>query len=132
MRQHYLSLVDSIIWWEKIGVSDAGTNIYAPPIVIAGKWDIVQTDAQTEDTIELQVPGNALYPDRVLGLGSMVMCGGQAELDALTLEQQADPCLIREARSVKSESTIMEFGVSQKANYPPGFQSVYLVVECRC
>ena len=78
----------------------------------------------------MEVASNAVYPDRVLTIGSYLMLGNEETLDEMPYEQRRNPKLLREARSVKSQSTIFELGWEQKS-VQPGFKSEHLVVECQ-
>jgi len=127
---HSLIKKDSVIYWKKIGVDDEGEEIFAEPIIIKCRWDQVQTDVMTEDVLILEVPSNSVYPDRVLVIGSYLMLGDAAVLGNLTSLQKQNPRYIREARSVKSQSWVFEFGWEQ-FNVQPDFQSEHITIECR-
>ena len=129
-KGYYLSLIDNAIYWQKIGVNDKGSEIFAEPVTIKCRWDIVQTDLETQDAIEIVSSTNAVYSDRILVIDSYLMLGGQDVLDALSPEERGHPKLLRNARSVKSQSTIAELGWEQH-DYPANHQSDHLVIECR-
>ena len=130
MRMHDLIKKDYVIYWKKVAVNDEGEPEFAEPVIIKCRWDQVSTDAQTEDVLTLEVPSNAVYPDRILVIGSYLMLGDSAVLENLTPLQRQDPRFIREARSVKSQSWVFEFGWEQ-FNVQPDFQSEHITIECR-
>lgn len=130
MRIHSLVKKDTAIYWQKTAVDDEGDAVFAEPILIKCRWDLVQTDIQTEDVVEMEIPSNNVYPDRVLAIGSYLMLGGQEDLENLTSEQRENPKLLREARSVKSQSTIFELGWRQ-TDVTPGMKSDHMVIDCQ-
>lgn len=130
MRIHRLIKKDDVIYWKKKGVNDEGEAYFEEPIVIKCRWDIVRTDLSNEDVLTLEVASNTVYPDRVLVIGSYLMLGGDEVLNSLTEEQKENPRFIREARSVKSQSWVFEFGWYQQ-NVPPDFQSEHITIECQ-
>lgn len=130
MRIHRLTKKDSAIYWKKIGVNDEGEAEFAAPEIIKCRWDQVRTDVQNEDVLTLEVPGNSVFPDRILVIGSYLMLGDDSVLENLTEQQRNDPRFIREARSVKSQSWVFEFGWEQ-FNVYPDFKSEHMTVECQ-
>ncbi len=131
MRIHRLIKKDDVIYWKKIGVNDEGEAYFKlPPEIIKCRWDIVRTDLSNEDVLTLEVASNTIYPDKVLVIGSYIMLGGQEVLDSLTDEQIENPRFIREARSIKSQSWVFEFGWYQQ-NVPPDFKSEHITIECQ-
>ncbi len=130
MRIHSLTKRDDVIYWQKVAVDDEGDAVFAEPVIIKCRWDMVQTDVQTEDVVSTEVASNSVYPDRVLTIGSYLMLGNEDVLDEMPYELRRNPKLVREARSVKSQSTIFELGWEQH-NVQPGFKSEHLVVECQ-
>ena len=119
---------DPVIYWKKTGVDDEGNPLFADPIVIKGRWDIVSADSQSDDAVETEVHSNTLYPDRVLVVGSFVHFGDESVLNGFTEEEKADPRLLPGARKIKDQSTIYELRWRQKV--VPDHQSEHLVIEC--
>lgn len=130
MRIHSLVKLDDVIYWEKVAVDDEGEAVFAEPIIIKCRWDMVQTDVQTEDVVTMEIASNAVYPDRVLVIGSYLMLGNEDKRDELPYEQRQNPRLIRAARSVKSQTTVFELGWEQR-EVQPGFMSEHLTIECQ-
>jgi len=128
MRVWWQLQKDSAIYWQKTGVDDKSRSTFAEPIVIRCRWDIVQTDLQQQDVIDMEIPGNTVYPDRVLVIDSFLMLGNQEMLDNLSPEDKKDPKNIREARLIKSQSTVAELGWEQ-TEYPPGFSHPKVIVQ---
>ena len=129
MRMHRLIKKDNVIYWQKVGVNDEGEPEFADPTIIKCRWDQVRTDVQNEDVLTIEVPSNSVYPDRILVVGSYLMLGDEEVLNNLSELQKKDPKFIREARSVKSQSWVFEFGWEQ-FNVYPGFQSEHITIEC--
>ena len=121
---------DKVIYWQKTDVDDEGEAIFAEPVIILCRWDLVNTDTQNEDVISTEVSSNAVYPDRILVVGSYLMLGDEDVLANLRPEQRENPRYIREARAVRSQSWIFELGWEQH-NVEPGFQSDHIVIECQ-
>ena len=130
MIAYYLSLVDQCLFWQLLGRDDEGREIFAEPILINCRWDTVQESTESDDVVTTQSKTNSVFPDRVLVVGSYVMLGNQETLDNLTPEEIKHPKLLRNARAIQSQSTIAELGWEQK-EYPPGYMSEPLVVECK-
>lgn len=128
MRIHSMVKKDDAIYWEKVAVDDEGDAVYAEPIIIKCRWDMVQVDTQTDDVVTTQTDSNAVYPDRVLTVGGFLMLGNDEDLDDLTLEQRQNPKLCQNAQPISSQSTVFELGWEQ-SNVRPGFMSDHLVVE---
>ena len=130
MRRLYL--VDSIIVWVLQTYTAASEPVFEYPQIIKGRWDTVKGDATITDRVETLSHSVTVYPDRVLSVGSVLMLGDEETLEELTPQEIKNPLLLSTAVTIKSQSTIAEFGRPQKANYPVGFQSKYLTIECQC
>lgn len=128
MRTLAIVKQDSCIYWQRTGIDDEGESVFADPIIIRCRWDIVNANLASEDIIETETLTNTLYPDRVLVVGSMVYYGGQDVLDTLSEEEKKNPKLLKGARVIKEQSTITELRWKQVVY--PGYQSDHLVVEC--
>ena len=130
MRRLYL--VDSILWFNLSGYTANAQPIFDEPVVIKGKWDTVRNDLQMSDNVETIARTVTVYPDRVLSVGSVLVLGDEEYLDSLSPEVLKKPLLIPTAVTIKAQSTIAEFGRSQKASYPIGYKSKYLTIEVTC
>lgn len=128
MRTLAIVRQDSAIYWKKIGVDTEGEAIFDTPVIIKCRWDIVNADLQSDDVIETETYSNALYPDRVLVVGSYVHFGGQDVLDSFTDEQKADPRKCPQAHRIKDQSTIYELRWRQYVTTDT--QHEHLVIEC--
>lgn len=128
MRMHALVKKDKVIYWQKTGVNDVGSAVFAPPIIILCRWDMVAVDYSSEDVVELETVSNTIFPDRVLTIGGYLMLGDETTLVGLTSEEIENPKLLRLARVIKSQSTIPELGWPQ-TNWPPGYQDEHLTIE---
>ena len=109
-------------------MNEEGESIFADPIIIRCRWDIVNANLQSEDVIATETLTNTLYPDRVLVVGSFVYYGGQDVLETLSEDEIKNPKLLKGAREIKEQSTIYELRWKQVIY--PGLQSDHLVIEC--
>lgn len=130
MRRLYCT--DSILFFELVGFTSAAQPLFAEPIVIKGRWDTVQQESQLNDKIEVHSNTVTVYPDRVLSIGSVLMLGDEETIKNLSPQELKNPLLLSAAVTIKSQSTIAEFGRPQKATYPVGYKSKHLTIECRC
>lgn len=131
MRGFYLTQTDEAIYWQKTGVDDAAQETFAAPVIIKCRWDIVQTNTEAVDAVTVEAPSNTVFPDRVLVIGSYLLLGGQERLGGLTEQEKSNPKRIREARSIKNQSTVAELRWRQKEWLPNTMaQPNHLVVEC--
>lgn len=127
MRSYWLIKVDRAIYWQKIGVTDEGESLFAAPVVIACRWDQVNTSVTTEDIRDTETSTNDVLPDRVLTIGGFLMLGNESDLNALTEEECTNPKLLRNAHVIKSQSTVPELGWGQHT-YEPNYQSEHLTI----
>ena len=130
MRRLYL--VDSILWFNLAGFTATGDDIYDRPVIIKGKWDVMRKDMQLNEKVETISRSVTVYPDRVLSIGSVLVLGDEEFLAKLTPAEIRDPHLLESAVTVKTQSTIAEFGKPQKASYPVGYKSKHLTIEVTC
>ena len=128
MRTLAIVKQDSCIYWQRTGVNEEGESLFADPIIIRCRWDIVNANLQSEDVIATETFSNTLYPDRVLVVGSFVYYGGQDVLETLSEYERKNPKLLKGAREIKEQSTIYELRWKQVIK--PGLQSDHLVIEC--
>lgn len=128
MRMHALVKKDKVIYWQKTGVDDVGSAVFAPPIIILCRWDTVSVDYSSEDVVEIETVNNTVYPDRVLTIGGYLMLGDETTLASLSNEEVNNPKLIRLSRVIKNQSTVPELGWPQ-ANWAPGYQDEHLTIE---
>jgi hypothetical protein len=120
--------VNSAIYWQKTGVNENGDSVFSSPIIIACRWDSQQESMEHNDIIETNSPSLTIFPDRILTLGSFLMLGDSAKLDALSEEEKSNPVLLRDAFMVKTQKVTPEWRY-RELDLTPGLQSDHIMIE---
>ena len=130
MRRLYFT--DSVIVWLLRSYTASAEPIFDAPLIIKARWDQLRTENSVNDKVETHTRAVTLFPDRVLAIGSVVMLGDEEVLEGLSPHEIKNPLLISAAVTIKSQSTIAEFGWPQKASYPIFHQDEHLTIEVHC
>jgi hypothetical protein len=119
---------DTAIYWQRVGVSDSGIPEFSPPVIIKCRWDNQQRNLEISETVEGVNVSGTVYPDRVLVVGSFLLYGNEAALNALSKDEKANPMLIQDAVMVKTQKITPKWRV-RNIQWQPNDQSDQIFIE---